>query len=48
MCARLQSPADFSDKMTNSADLGFIAPSMETILRMIAYGFEHPYCPTFD
>ena len=26
----------------------FIAPSMETILRMIAYGFEHPPCPTFD
>ena len=26
----------------------FIAPSMETILRMIAHGFERPQCPTYD
>lgn len=26
----------------------FIAPSMETILRMIAYGFEKQPCPTYD
>jgi len=26
----------------------FIAPSMETILRMIAHGYEKPHCPTYD
>ena len=45
--AKLSSNRSLWERMRNYFHT-FIAPSMETILRMIAYGFEHPHCPTFD
>lgn len=45
--AKLSSNRALWERMRNYFHT-FTAPSMETILRMIAYGFEHPHCPTFD